>query len=254
MPVLFVGHGNPMNALQTNKFTDAWALIGELLPVPKAILCISAHWETNGTCVTAMPNPPTIHDFGGFPQALFNTEYPAPGNPELAQFIGKLLAPIPVHLDESWGLDHGAWSILKHMYPHAQIPVVQLSLDYTLTPDQHYQMAMKLAILRNEGVLVMGSGNLIHNLRLLNWQDTTTEYTWATEAEEIVSQLLLQNNHYKLLNYSKLGNAIQNAVPTPEHILPLFYILALQQPSDQVHLFNQAILMGSLSMTSVVIG
>lgn len=254
MPVLFVGHGNPMNALQTNEFTEAWALLGELLPIPKAILCVSAHWETSGTYVTAMPNPPTIHDFGGFPQALFNLEYPAPGSPELAKAICNILAPTPVQLDEAWGLDHGSWSILKHMYPQAQVPVVQLSLDYNLTPEEHYQFAMKLAILRKQGVLVMGSGNLIHNLRLINWHDTAHAHPWALEAEKKFSDLLLTSNHHSLLNYPKLGPAVKNAVPTAEHLVPLFYVLALQQPSDSMLLFNQAIHMGSLSMTSVLIG
>lgn len=254
MPVLFLGHGNPMNALQTNEFTESWALLGELLPVPKAILCVSAHWETSGTCVTAMPNPSTIHDFGGFPQELFNLEYPAPGSPDLAHAICNLLAPKSVQLDYAWGLDHGSWSILKHMYPQAQIPVVQLSLDYNLTPDEHYQLAMKLSILRNQGVLILGSGNLIHNLRLINWHDATYAHTWAIDAERIFNQLLLSNNHHGLLNYPALGQAIGNAVPTSEHIIPLFYVLALQQPSDTVVLFNQAIRMGSLSMTSVLIG
>lgn len=253
MPVLFLGHGNPMNALQTNEFTESWALLGELLPVPKAILSVSAHWETSGTCVTAMPNPPTIHDFGGFPQELFNLEYPAPGSPDLANAICNLLAPKPVQLDYAWGLDHGSWSILKHMYPQAQIPVVQLSLDYNLTPSEHFSLAQNLRKLRSKGILIMASGNLVHNLRLINWQMQNQGEEWAKNADNQLVQLIKDRSYTDLINYKSLGKHINLAIPTPEHYLPLLYVLAQIQAGEDLVFFNQSILLGSLSMTSLMI-
>lgn len=260
MPVLFVGHGNPMNAIEDNAFSRNWREVGKTLPKPKAILCISAHWETWGTLVTAMQQPRTIHDFGGFPQELYEAQYPAPGSPWLAQVTKNTVKRIKIGLDEDWGLDHGSWSVLKQMYPQAGFPVVQLSLDYTKTPAEHYELAKDLAPLRQQGVLILGSGNMVHNLRRIVLKDNKLSdfnvpfgLDWALEANALLKKLIDERQHDQLVNYHTLGSAVQLAVPTPEHYLPLLYTLALQQEDETVAYFNDQPLAGSLTMTSWII-
>lgn len=249
MPVLFVGHGNPMYAIEENSFTETWAGLGENLPKPKAIVCISAHWETVGTFVTAMPNPKTIHDFFGFPQALFDVQYPAQGNPKLAKEIAEKLS---VKLDNDWGLDHGTWSVLKHIYPKADVPVLQISLDKTKSPSEHYEFAKKLQFLRNEDMLIIGSGNIIHNLRLVNFRNRNGD-EWANIANKTLKELILADDHEGLANYENLGNEVRLAIPTPEHYLPLLYVLALKNEGEKIEFFNDAVELGSLSMTSILV-
>ena len=253
MPILFVGHGNPMNAIESNEFSKTWEQIGKELPIPKAIVCVSAHWETKGTFVTAMQHPKTIHDFGGFPQALFDVQYPANGNPQLAQEIKNQIKKTNVSLDSSWGLDHGCWSVVKQMYPLANIPVIQLSLDYTKPAQHHYDLAKELSSLRNKGVLIMGSGNMVHNLGMINWHNPNGGYDWADEMNTTLKKLILDNHHKELINYSSLGKPALYAIPTPEHYLPLLYILGLKEENEKISFFNDKTLMGSLSMTSVII-
>lgn len=257
MPVLFLGHGSPMNAIKENGFTEGFHAIAKKIPTPAVILCISAHWETKGTYLTATSTPKTIHDFYGFPKALFDVQYPASGSPTLARMAQLLLeqAGQSSYLDEDWGLDHGTWSVLMHLYPTANIPVIQLSLDKTKSPAEHYQLAMCLQVLRQYGILIIGSGNVVHNLRLM--QRTENEiygFDWALEADEMVRQLILVGNHQALIEYKKLGQAMQLSVPTPEHYLPLLYNLALQDKQDDVLIFNSEAIDGSLTMTSVAIG
>lgn len=252
MPVLFVGHGNPMNAIEENEFSKAWDGLGKSLPKPSAILCVSAHWETRGTFVTAMQKPKTIHDFGGFPQELFDVQYPASGNPTLAKEIKETLKKTDAGLDESWGLDHGCWSVVKKMYPGADIPVLQLSLDYTKPAQWHYDLAKELSTLRKKGVLIIGSGNMVHNLSMVNWQNLNGPgYDWALEINETFKRLISQKDHKALINYGSLGKAAQLAIPGPDHWLPLIYSLALQDEKDELSFFNDKTLAGSLSMTSV---
>jgi 4,5-DOPA dioxygenase extradiol len=252
MPVLFVGHGSPMNAIEDNEFSRAWEQVAKALPKPKAILCISAHWETAGTRVTAMEHPPTIHDFGGFPQELYDLSYPAPGSPALAQLIQATVKKATIGLDQSWGLDHGTWSVLRQMFPAADVPVVQLSLDRTREPAHHYELAKDLRALRDRGVLIVGSGNMVHNLRLLVFQDGA--YDWATEFDETLKQLILSGDHDPIVHYHKLGAAAARSVPTNEHYLPLLYVLAQQQPGEQVRFFAEGVTLGAISMRSVWIG
>jgi len=254
MPVLFVGHGSPMNAIEENEFTESWQTVSRALPKPNAILCISAHWETKGTYITAMDKPPTIHDFGGFPQALFDVQYPAPGNPELAVQTKNILSSGNVGLDEKWGLDHGAWSVIKVMYPEADIPVIQLSLDYYQKPQYHYELAKELGKLRDKGILILGSGNMVHNLRILDWNKPDQGFDWAQEANFKFKKLISDNNHQQLINYKNLGREVELAVPTPEHFLPLLYSLALKDKADEVSFYNDKTIMGSISMTSIMIG
>ena len=256
MPVLFLGHGSPMNAIEENSFVDGFRKVSTEIVKPKAILCVSAHWETNGTKVTAMEHPSTIHDFGGFPQALFNVQYPAPGSPELAKHTKELITSTDVHLDDKWGLDHGAWSVIKHLYPDANVPVVQLSLDYTKDPAYHYQLAKELASLREKGVLIVGSGNMIHNLRMVAWNKLNEPYAfdWAQEANAKMNKFILDGNHDALINYTKQGREFELSIPTPEHYLPLLYTLALKDSNESISLFNDEPVGGSLSMTSVKIG
>jgi len=255
MPVLFLGHGSPMNAIEENEFVTGWRNIGKTLPKPAAILCISAHWETRGTFVTAMENPMTIHDFGGFPKALFDLQYPAPGSPELAKETQQLVHKTEVGMDEKWGLDHGAWSVIKHLYPEADVPVVEMSLDYFQSPKNHYDLAKELAPLRRKGVLIIGSGNMVHNLRRVAWDKFNENYgyDWAIEANEKMKQYILDDNHPQLINIQSQGSAFQLAIPTPEHYLPLLYALALKEKNEQVTLFNDQTMAGSLAMTSVKI-
>ena len=256
MPVLFIGHGSPMNAIEENEFSNEWKKTGTELPKPKAILCISAHWETRGTFVTAMQNPPTIHDFGGFPQELFYAQYPAPGSPELAQDVKNLVEKPQIDLDQKWGLDHGCWSILKHMYPKADTPIIQMSLDYYQSPKSHYSLAKELSSLRNKGVLIIGSGNIVHNLGRVDW-DRLNEigygFDWAIEANETMKKLILANDYPKLINYTAQGRAFDYAIPSAEHYLPLLYILALKGENEKISFFNDKLVGGSLSMTSLKI-
>lgn len=254
LPALFIGHGSPMNAIEDNEFTRGWRELGKKLPKPKAILCISAHWETRGTFITAMESPKTIHDFGGFPKELFDQKYEAPGSPTLAQEISDSVKKTIVQPDhENWGLDHGAWSILKPMFPHADIPVLQLSIDSTKDAKYHYELAGELAQLRKKGVLIVGSGNIVHNLGRLNWNAPEASYDWATEFNEAAKERILQGNHNDLINFSNLSKSARLAVPTPEHYLPLLYVLGTQARNENAELFNDKNIMGSISMTSVIL-
>jgi len=256
MPVLFIGHGSPMNAIEDNEFTRGWREVAKILPKPKAILCISAHWETRGTRVTAMEKPRTIHDFGGFPQGLFDIQYPALGSPWLARKVKDTVKKIDVELDDDWGLDHGCWSVLVQMYPAADIPVIQLSLDYTKSASEHYALAKELSALRQQGILIIGSGNMVHNLGRMVIKGNFNKpfgLDWAIEANELFKRLINENRHSELADYLALGNAVRLAVPTPEHYLPLLYILALKQENETVTYFNDQIIGGSLSMTSLII-
>lgn len=252
MPVLFVGHGNPMNAIEENEFSKKWESMGKELTKPTAILCISAHWETRGTFVTAMEKPKTIHDFGGFPQELFDVQYPAPGKPELAKEIKSAIKKTDIGLNEDWGLDHGSWSVIRKMYPNADIPVLQVSLDYTKPAQWHYDLAKELASLRKKGVLIVGSGNMVHNLGMVNWRNLNGPgYDWAIEMNETFKKLISEGDHQTLINYASLGKAAQLAIPSPDHYLPLLYTLALKDEKDSISFFNDKTLAGSLSMTSV---
>lgn len=256
MPVLFLGHGSPMNAIEENQFVTGFRDLAKTLPQPNAILCISAHWFTKGTKVTSMQMPRTIHDFGGFPQALFDVQYPAKGSPELAEETKKILAPVNVDLDEHWGLDHGAWSVIKHLYPQANVPVIQLSIDYTKSGQYHFELAQKLQALRYKGVLIIGSGNIVHNLRLVDFRNFDKDnygFDWAIEAREIINNYLLDGNFQPLMDFERMNKAVQLAIPTPDHYLPLLYTLGLKDKTDDLSLFNDKLLAGSLSMTSVKI-
>ena len=256
MPVLFLGHGSPMNAIEENEFVSAFQKLGKELVRPNAILCISAHWETKGTYVTGMQNPKTIHDFGGFPKELFEVQYPAPGSPELALQTKNIITKTEVELDDKWGLDHGAWSVIKHLYPNADIPVIQMSIDYTQSPQYHYELAKEISSLRQKGVLIIGSGNMVHNLGLVAWHKLNEQYAfdWATEANEKMKTYILSGDHQKLINFKSQGKAFELAIPTPEHYLPLLYTLALKAENEKITLFNDKPIAGSLSMTSVKIG
>lgn len=257
MPVLFLGHGSPMNAIEDNEFVRAFKKQGQQLDKPNAIIVVSAHWETNGTFVTAMQNPRTIHDFGGFPKALYEVQYPAPGHPELAKEISEIVNPTgTVHLDDKWGLDHGAWTVIKHLFPDADVPVIQLSLDYKMTPQQHYELAQQLKKLREKGVLIVGSGNMVHNLRKVDFRKINENYgyDWAIEADSKIKKWILEGNHQNLIDFKKQGEAFNLAIPTPEHYLPLLYALGLIDEKDNTTIFNDSPLGGSLTMTSVKFG
>ena len=257
MPVLFIGHGSPMNAIEDNEFSKRWQQMGKEIRTPKAVVVVSAHWLTKGTLVTAMPNPKTIHDFGGFPQALFDVQYPAPGNPELASEIQKLITNPAVELDHDWGLDHGTWSVVKHMYPDADIPVLQLSIDYYKPAAYHYELAKQLLALRKKGVLIIGSGNMVHNLRMVAWDKLNEPeygFDWALEMNDIFKNKISNGFHNELIQYEKLHKSATLAIPTPDHYYPLLYILALQTDNDKVEFFNDKAVGGSLTMTSVKIG
>lgn len=256
MPVLFLGHGSPMNAIEENEFVAGFRNIAKEIPKPNAILCISAHWETRGTLVTAMQHPPTIHDFGGFPQALFDVQYPAPGSPDLAKETQGLITKAKVELDDKWGLDHGAWSVIKHLYPNADIPVVQMSLDHYQTPQYHYELAAELKSIREKGVLIIGSGNMVHNLRMLAWSKMNENYgfDWALEANEAMKGFIQNGDHRAMINFRSQGKAFDLAIPTPEHYLPLLYTLGLQEKGEELSLFNDLAVAGSLTMSSVKIG
>jgi 4,5-DOPA dioxygenase extradiol len=252
MPALFLGHGSPMNAIEDNGFSRSWQVLGNILPKARAILCISAHWETAGLAVTASYTPNTIHDFYGFPKALFDVEYPAPGHPELAHQIADLLGPETVRLDTDRGFDHGAWSILRPMFPAADIPVLQLSLDRNRDASSHYELAKKLRPLRKQGILIIGSGNIVHNLRAFKFEETQP-YDWATLFDQKVRDTILQKDHDALCHYSNLGQMAALSIPTAEHYLPLLYVLALQQDDDELIFFNDTVI-SSISMRSLQIG
>ncbi len=257
MPVLFIGHGSPMNAIEENEFSLAWRHMAETIIRPEAILCISAHWETNGTFVTAMQKPKTIHDFGGFPAELYEVQYPASGDPVLAEKIKKSIALADIILDDKWGLDHGAWSVIKHMYPLADIPVLEMSLDYNKATKYHYDLSKELNTLRNKGVLIIGSGNMVHNLGRIAWDhasDPEFGFDWALQARDIFKKLINSGNHTGLINYGILGHEVQLAIPTPEHYLPMLYALGLKDDKESVTFFNDKAVLGSLTMTSFRIG
>lgn len=255
LPVLFLGHGNPMHAIQQNEYTAAWNGIGRTLPRPKAILAVSAHWYPPATLVTSNERPRTIHDFGGFPRELFAVQYPAPGDPALARRVQELLQPIDVQLDDEWGLDHGTWAPLRHVYPDADVPIIQLSIDETQPAQFHYDVGRRLAPLRDEGVLIFGSGNLVHNLHAYGWGRRVVEpYDWAVRFESMARELMLSGNHDPLINYEHLGRDASLSAPTPDHYLPLLYVLGAQQEGDTVTFPVEGLDGGSVSMLSVQIG
>jgi len=255
VPTIFFGHGNPLNALQNNVYTDAWAAVGNSIEKPKAILCVSAHWYVPGSAVTAMAHPHTIHDFGGFPRELYQVQYPAPGSPPLAQRISELLAPTPVVMDESWGLDHGTWSVLCHVFPQADVPVVQLSIDETEPPEFHYALGKRLAPLREEGVLVIGSGNLVHNLHTYAWgRHNVQPFDWAVRFETVARELLTCGNDEPLVNPETLGRDATLSAPTPDHYLPLLYVLGSRHADDPISFPIEGFDGGSVSMLCVRFG
>jgi 4,5-DOPA dioxygenase extradiol len=254
-PAIFFGHGSPMNALLDNGYTKAWARIGKQLPRPKAILSISAHWFVPGTGVTVSTAPRTIHDFGGFPRELYQVQYSAPGDPDLARRVQQLLAPLPVAMDTSWGLDHGTWSVLRHVYPEAEVPIVQLSIDESKPPALHFEIGTRLAGLRDEGILIVGSGNLVHNLHAYAWGRHVPEpFDWAVRFEREARQMMLASEFKPLLEYEKLGKDALLSVPTPEHYLPLLYILATRQRGEPVSFPVEGVDGGSVSMLAVQVG
>jgi len=249
-----MGHGSPMNGIEDNSFSATWGQLGKEIPLPSAVLCISAHWFTKGTHVTAMEKPRTIHDFYGFPKALFDVQYPAPGNPTLAHETASMIHKTTVGLDHEWGLDHGTWSVVRRMYPNATVPVLQLSMDYTKGPLYHYELAREIAQLRKKNVLIIGSGNMVHNLGILNWQQPDSGYDWAEEMNDTFKTLIDKGDHKALIKYEELGEAAKLSIPTPEHYLPLLYTLGLQEKDDTITIFNDKLSMGSVSMTSIKFG
>jgi 4,5-DOPA dioxygenase extradiol len=254
MPVIFIGHGNPLNIIRRNRWTDGWTALGSALPRPKAILAISAHWYVTDAMVTAMPHPRTIHDFGGFPQELFEIKYPAPGDPVLASRVQELLAPIPVGLDEKWGLDHGTWSVLSHIFPEADIPVVQLSIDRRQPPSFHYEIGKLLAPLRDEGVLLLGSGNVVHNIQAYDWDRPDADiFDWASRFEETVRYALQSEKDDQLIDYQAIGPDANFSVPTPDHYLPLLYVLGSRRKGESASFPIEGFDGGSMSMLAVQI-
>lgn len=254
MPVVFFGHGSPMSALEHSRYTQAWGAMGASLPRPRAILAVSAHWYDAGTAVTAMPRPPTIHDFYGFPKPLYEVQYPAAGDPELARRVQSLLAPTPVELDQEWGLDHGTWSVLLHAFPEADVPVVQLRIDARRSAQEHFELAQRLAPLRNEGVLIIGSGNVVHNLRTVRWQPGAPPYDWATRFENRVAALVRERDYAPLIDFATLGDDARRSIPTDEHFLPLLYCLALAKDDDALTIPIDGVELGSISMQSIRVG
>ena len=254
MPALFVGHGSPMNAIEDNEFSARWRQMGTEITKPKAVVCVSAHWLTKGSQVTAMNNPKTIHDFGGFPKALFDAQYPAPGSPKLAIDIVDLVKSTNVHLDNEWGLDHGTWSVVKQMYPEANIPVLQFSIDYTKPAQYHFDLAKQLLALRKKGVLIIGSGNMVHNLGILDWQNPNSGFDWAIEMNEKFKSAIESGDNQALIYYEKFGSSAKLAIPSIDHYFPLLYIMALRENNDKLSFFNDKATMGSITMTSVKIG
>ena len=256
MPVLFIGHGSPMNGIEDNEFSQRWTQMAKEIPTPAAVLVVSAHWFSKGTRITAMDFPDTIHDFGGFPQALFDVQYSAPGNPALAIETASLIHSAQVELDHDWGLDHGTWTVVRHMYPEAKIPVLQLSIDYTKGPQYHYELAKELYSLRKKGILIIGSGNMVHNLRMVAWDKMDQPgfgYDWALKMNDTFKQLITDGDYKPLINYESLGAESRLAIPTPEHYLPLLYTLGLKGSKDNISFFNDKAVAGSLTMTSVKI-
>ncbi len=257
MPVLFIGHGSPMNGIEDNEFSRRWTKMAGEIPVPAAVLVVSAHWLSNGTKITAMDIPRTIYDFGGFPQALFDVQYPAPGDPALARETASLVQTTQVAMDHDWGLDHGTWTVVRHMYPDAKIPVLQLSIDYTKSAQYHYNLATELYALRKKGVLIIGSGNMVHNLGMVAWDklnETSYGYDWALQMNDQFKQLIASGDNASLIHYEKLGSAGKLAIPTPDHYFPLIYTLGLKGKKDNTSFFNDKAVGGSLTMTSVKFG
>ncbi|TXT34793.1 MAG: extradiol ring-cleavage dioxygenase class III protein subunit B, partial [Chitinophagaceae bacterium] len=254
---LFVGHGSPMNGIEDNEFSARWTKIATEIPIPKAVLVVSAHWFTKGTHITAMDFPKTIHDFGGFPDELFKVQYPAPGNPALAAYTASMIHSTSVGLSHDWGLDHGTWTVVRHMYPLATIPVLQLSIDYTKEAQYHYDLAKEIMALRKKGVLIIGSGNMVHNLRMVAWDKLSESdygYDWAIQMNQTFKSLIINNTHDSLIHYAQLGKEAILAIPTPEHYLPLIYTLGLRDKNDTLSFFNDKAVGGSLTMTSVRLG
>lgn len=257
MPALFIGHGSPMNGIEDNEFSRQWSVLGKEIPKPSAVLVVSAHWLTRGTWITAMAHPKTIHDFGGFPQELFEVQYPAPGSPALARETSELITSVPVGLDHEWGLDHGTWAVVRHMYPEAIIPVLQLSIDYYESPDFHYRLGRDLGALRKRGVLIIGSGNMVHNLRMVAWDKLNESgfgFDWALEMNALFKTKIESKDHRDLIDYRNLGHAGKLAIPTPDHYFPLLYLLGIQGEKEDVSFFNDKAVGGSLTMTSVKFG
>lgn len=257
MPVLFIGHGSPMNGIQDNEFSGRWRKMARDIPTPKAVLVVSAHWLTRGTRITGMDFPKTIHDFGGFPQELFQVQYPAPGDPKIARETIDIVKSTLIEEDHDWGLDHGTWTIVRHMYPEADIPVLQLSIDRNKNGQYHFELARELGELRKKGVLIIGSGNMVHNLRMLAWDKTDAPeygYDWALEMNERFKKYISEGDFNPLINFEKLGAEARLAIPTPEHYIPLLYSLGLKKDSEPLSFFNDKAVAGSLTMTSVKIG
>ena len=255
MPVLFLGHGSPMNGIEDNPYSRNWKDLGQTLPTPRMILVVSAHWLTKGTHVTAMENPRTIYDFGGFPDALYQVKYPAPGSPEMAKEVVQSIKSVQVGLDHEWGLDHGTWTIVRHMYPEANIPVLQLSIDIRKDAAWHFQLAQDLQKLRSKGVLIIGSGNIVHNLGRINWGGPEEfGYDWAIQANDEMKKYVAERNFIAMTEYQKQGQHWQLSIPSPDHYFPLMYILGLSQPKEEVKVFNDKVAMGSITMTSFQFG
>ena len=256
LPALFIGHGSPMNGIEDNVFSKTWKKLGKEIDRPSAVLVVSAHWLTRGTFVTAMERPKTIHDFGGFPQELFDVEYPAPGSSTVAQATTKIIHSTQVELDHEWGLDHGTWTVVRHMYPDANIPVLQLSIDYYQKPEFHYQLGKELSALREKGVLIIGSGNMVHNLRMVachKLNEPEYGFDWALELNDVFKSKIASKQHRDLIEYQNLGKAGRLAIPTPDHYFPLLYALGVQGKNEEVSFFNDKAVGGSLTMTSVKI-
>jgi 4,5-DOPA dioxygenase extradiol len=255
MPAIFFGHGNPMNALEKNAYSDGWASIGKSIPRPKAVLSVSAHWYLPRTAVTTNLAPRTIHDFGGFPPELFQVQYPAPGSRELARHVQEVLAPVSVGLDDTWGLDHGTWSVLCHVFPKADVPVVQLSIDETQPPQFHYDLGKRLEALREEGVLIIGSGNIVHNLQMYAWgRHEVAPFDWAVRFEKLVRQLVLKGDDGQIVGYERLGRDAHLSIPTPDHYLPLLYVIAVRREGEDVSFPVEGVTGGSLSMLTAQVG
>jgi 4,5-DOPA dioxygenase extradiol len=257
MPVLFIGHGSPMNGIEDNEFSLRWTRMAKEIPTPKAVLVVSAHWLTEGTRITAMNFPTTIHDFIGFPRELYNVQYNAPGSPVLAKETVSLIHSTNAILDHDWGLDHGAWAVVKHMYPEAIIPVLQLSIDYTRGPQYHFDLAKEIYGLRKKGILIIGSGNMVHNLKMVDWNKINQRefgYEWALKMDNQFKKLISHGDPKPLINYENLGSAARLAIPTPEHYLPLLYSLGMRGSNEAVSFFNDKAVGGSITMTSVKIG
>jgi 4,5-DOPA dioxygenase extradiol len=257
MPAVFIGHGSPMNAIEDNQFVEGFKNIARTFQKPKAIISISAHWFINRTRVTAMENPKTIYDFYGFPDELYAVQYPVKGAPQLASIVSELLKPYIVDPDKKWGLDHGTWSVLRHFYPEADVPVIQLSIDNTASAHYHFELGKKLSSLRKRGILIMGSGNIVHNLRLVDFNGFDKDdygYSWAREAKDIINNLISEENYARLIDYKKLGEAVSIAIPTPDHYFPLLYALGARQKDEPLTFYNDKLTAGSLSMTCVKTG